>query len=270
MKLTDFEYAGEKLSTKGCMICSFDGSNDETRVIGGDLTFNSVQNNNSFVQHKISTTYDSMYTPDSFSICKINCDSLEDSYWTQDEVRDFSKWLNRESYEKFRPIYDNVYSGVYFKGYFNVSVHEFGGFVIGFDLTFVTNAPFGFAEEIKISDQELSGSGYITINTTSDKVGYIYPKITIKCTSEGDLEINDIENRKTVVKNCSVNETITFSGETKIITTNLSSHSKLPQEFNYMYPRLKTSYTSDLNKLTFSLPCIVSIEFAPVRKVGIL
>ncbi|HAU84744.1 MAG TPA: hypothetical protein DCW90_04370 [Lachnospiraceae bacterium] len=180
------------------------------------------------------------------------------------------KWLNKESYEKFRPIYDNVYGGTYFKGYFNVSVHEFGGFVIGLDLTFVTNAPFGFGEEIKISDQTVTSGGYLSINTTSDKTGYIYPTMKVKCTSAGDLEITDSENRKTVVKNCSANEVVTFSGETKIPTTSLSSHTKFAQEFNYIFPRLKTTNSSDLNKLKFSLPCVVSVEFAPIRKVGIL
>lgn len=270
MKLTDFEYAGEKLSAKGCMVCSFDGSGDESRTLGGNLTFNSVQNNNSFIQHKVSSTYDGTYSPDVFSVCKINCGDPEDSYWSQDEIRTFTKWLNRESYEKFRPIYDKVYSGVYFKGYFNVSAHEFGGVVIGLDLTFVTNAPYGFAEEIKVSNQTVASGGSITVNTSSDKAGYIYPKMTVKCTSVGNLEIKDSEGRKTIIKSCSTNETLTFSGETKVITTSLTSHSKLPQEFNYMFPRLKTTYSSDLNKFTFSLPCVVSLEFAPVRKVGIL
>ena len=70
MKLTDFEYAGEKLSAKGCMVCTWDSSGDESRTLGGNLTFTTVRNNNSNVQRKVSTTYDSLYVPEQISICK--------------------------------------------------------------------------------------------------------------------------------------------------------------------------------------------------------
>lgn len=276
MKLTDFEYAGEKLSAKGCMVCTWDSSGDESRTLGGNLTFTTVRNNNSNVQRKVSITYDSPYAPEQISICKVNCyGDPSQSYWSEAEIRSFMKWLNRKSYEKLRPIYDKTYYGTYFKCSCNVSAREFGGNVIGLDLTFFTNAPFGFAD---IDDfiETLTSPGNLSIHSESDEIGYIYPRMRVIPSVAGDLVItnkNEAENsnyRKTVVKNCAVNENILFTGETKIIKTDNASHTTISKDFNYVYPRLITSYNSDVTTFTFSLPCTVKLNFAPIRKVGIL
>ena len=63
MELTDFEYAGEKLSAKGCVVCAFGGSDIETISLGSNLTFTTTRDNNSSEQRKISTTYD-VYAPE--------------------------------------------------------------------------------------------------------------------------------------------------------------------------------------------------------------
>ena len=275
MKLTDFEYAGEKLSAKGCMVCTWDSSGDESRTLGGNLTFTTVRNNNSNVQRKVSTTYDNPYAPEQISICKVNCyGDPSQSYWSEEEIRSFMKWLNRKSYEKLRPIYDKVYNGTYFKCSCNVSAHEFGGNVIGLDLTFTTNAPFGFADK-SADTYTITGGTNITVHSESDEIGFIYPKIIITMQEAGDLVITNSNEtkeayKKTIIKNCAYNEVITFSGESKMIYTNLKAHATLPRDFNYVYPRLHTTYSSDATVFNFSLPCTAKFEYAPIRKVGIL
>ena len=275
MKLTDFEYAGEKLSAKGCMVCTWDSSGDESRTLGGNLTFTTVRNNNSNVQRKVSNTYDNPYAPEQISICKVNCyGDPSQSYWSEEEIRSFMKWLNRKSYEKLRPIYDKVYNGTYFKCSCNVSAHEFGGNVIGLDLTFTTNAPFGFADK-EVDTYTITGGTNITVHSESDEIGFIYPKIIITMQEAGDLVITNSNEtkdiyKKTIIKNCAYNEVITFSGESKMIDTNLKAHTTLPRDFNYVYPRLHTTYSSDSTVFNFSLPCTAKFEYAPIRKVGIL
>lgn len=267
MKLTDFEYAGEKLSTHNCMVCTFDGGGQDTVSLGNNVTFTSVRNNNSYIQHKVSTSYDDMYSI-TFNISKMNCKNKNDYEFTDQEIRSLMKWLNRKSYEKFKPIYNKVYDGTYFKGSFNVQAVTFAGSTIGFELTFTTNAPYGFAEKEKITSS-LTANGSINIKSDSDEIGYLYPSMKITCKSAGKLTIsNSADSKYTVINNCSNGEVITFNGESKVITS--SSHTALSNDFNYIYPKIITKYDSDVNKFTFSLPCSVEIDYSPIRKVGVM
>lgn len=266
MKITDFEYAGIKLSAKNCMICNFDSVGLDTVSIGANLSYTTVRDNNSYEQRKVSASYDD---PEDITLqfCKNNCNDVNDRTFSEEEIRDIAKWLNRESPEVFKPIYDKIYSGTYFKGFFNISKKILGKDVIGFEVTFSPNAPYGFCDYKKSAD--LSASGTISINTDSDKIGYIYPNISITCKQAGDLTLtNTTTGEKTIIKNCSQNEIITIS-ETKVITSSMA-HSTLSMDFNYVHPRLKTSYSSDLNIFSTSLPCTITFSYKSIRKVGVL
>lgn len=267
MKITDFEYAGEKLSNKNCMICSFDSIGTDTVSIGNNLSYTTVRDNNSYVQRKVSTSYEDSLEC-TFQICKNNCNNTNDRTFSEEEIRSIMKWLNRKSFEIFKPIYDKIYSGVYFEGYFNVQTIVLAENVIGFELTFSTNAPYGFSD--CLVTKTLSASENISINTTSDEIGYIYPNIVIECKEAGDLTItNKRDDLQTLIKNCSANETITIN-EAKVITTTTSSHTTLSKDFNYKHPRLITSYSSDLNTFSVSLSCVITFSYKAIRKVGVL
>lgn len=267
MQLTDFEYAGETLSAKGCIVCNFDGVGLSTVSIGSDLSFNTTRNNGSFEQRKISHNYEDSYTSEPIQIIKYNCNTRNNEPFCEDDIREFQKWLCRKSYEKMRPIENGAYNGTYFNGFFNVKALIFGSSVLGLELTFNTNAPYGFYDNEPIVTT-LAANESINIITTSDEIGYIYPYLKLTILADGDLKITNQEQKSTVVKGCKKNEILTFSGANKIITS--SSHSLLPQNFNYFFPRLVTTYSSDLNVLTFSLPCNLELKFDPIRKVGIL
>lgn len=269
MELTDFEYAGEKLSAKGCVVCAFGGSDMETISLGSNLTFTTTRDNNSSEQRKISTTYD-IYAPEVIQIMKYDCKTLSYKSFTQDEVSDFMMWLNRKSYKKFRPIYDdNVYTGIYFYGSFNVQAKALDGDIIGLELTFNTNSPYGY-KEISPIQKTVGANSSITIKTDSDEEGIIYPTVSVKCTSGGLLKIiNSKDSTSTIVQNCVAGETITFDGKTRQITSSATSHVTLAADYNYHAPRLLTKRGDDTNVLTFSLPCTVDIRFSPIRKVGI-
>lgn len=265
MKLTDFEYAGQKLSAKNCMICSFDSLGLEDVVLGGTLSMATVRDNNSFEQRKVVYSYDDQleYT---FQICKMNCNDANDKVFSNKEVRQIMKWLNRQSYEVFKPIYNKTYDGVFYRGYFNVRAKVLGDEVIGFELTFTSNAPYGFENCSKTVD--LSSGGNVTLNTDSDEIGYIYPNLKITCKQAGNLTLtNNRDGQKTIIKNCSANEVITIS-KNKVITS--SSHPTLASDFNYLYPRLITTYSSDANTFSISLPCNITFSYETIRKVGVL
>ena len=265
MKITDFEYAGQKLSAKNCMICSFDSLGLEDTALGGTLSMTTVRDNNSFEQRKIASSYDDQleYT---FQICKINCNNTNDMVFSNKETRQIMKWLNRKSYEVFKPIYDKIYDGVFYRGYFNVKAKVLGADIIGFELTFTSNAPYGF--ENYSTTVDLTAGGKITINTDSDEIGYIYPSLRIVCKQAGDLTLtNNRDGQKTIIKNCSANEVITIS-KNKVIAS--SSHTTLSSDFNYLYPRLITTYSSDANTFSTSLPCNITFSYETIRKVGVM
>ena len=89
----------------------------------------------------------------------------------------------------------------------------------------------------------------------------------IKCLSSGNLIINNsIENRDTVIKNCTQNEIISL--DYPIIESTLISH-KLQNDFNFNFVRIANTYENTLNKLTFSLPCEVQLSYNPIKKVGV-
>lgn len=99
----------------------------------------------------------------------------------------------------------------------------------------------------------------------SDDIGYIYPDIQIKCLSSGDLKItNSIENRTTIIKNCSTNEVISVD-ENLNISTSLSSH-KLYNDFNFVFFRIANSYENNQNIISVNIPCEITIKYYPVAK----
>lgn len=272
MELIDFEYAGEKLSTKGCVVCNFGGSDMESVSLGNNLTFNTTRDNNSSEQRKVSTEYDS-YAPDVIQIMKYNCNTSTCTPFTMDEIRDIMMWLNRKSYKKFRPIYDNnVYNGVFYYGSFNIQEKVIDGNIIGLELTFVTNAPYGFAETVT-KQSTIAANGTVTIDTDSDEEGKLYPDVTILCSKSGDLTIENNRDTtgKTIIKNCVAGEVIKFDGKTRQISSSKSgsNHMTLPVDYNYHVPRLITERGADTNTFKFSIACSVTIQFNPIRKVGI-
>lgn len=146
MFLKNFEYAGRRLTDFNCMLCTFDSQGLETVSVGTDISFTSIKNRNSSISKRISADYGEDPYSDVLYICKSNCDNSNNSYFSQQEQREIIKWLNRPEYYKFKPIYE-VDSDLYYMGSFNLKAEKYGDNVIGFELTFTANAPFGFAEK---------------------------------------------------------------------------------------------------------------------------
>ena len=183
------------------------------------------------------------------------------------------RWLNRKEWCKFKPIYDDLsFPNVYFMGTFTeISTINKGGVVCGLALTFTTNAPFGFMEFEDNTFTVSSVNGTFTIYDESDELGNKYPdKVTIRMNNGGDFSLtNSLNERTTTIKNCVANEVITLDCINKIITSSVS-HERLYNDFNYVYPMLTNTDTDSKNVFTATLPCVVTFEYKPIRKVGII
>lgn len=167
----------------------------------------------------------------------------------------------------FSPISDNEeFNGYHFFGSFNVKPIVICADIVGLELTFQSNAPYGFGDVIKI---EKTGTKF-DIACISDELGYQPIKTTVKLLDGGDLSItNTFTGEITMVKNCVKGEKIVFDSENLIITSNVE-HERLYNDFNYVYPRLFTDYRNSTNTIETSISCAILVEYRPIRKVGVV
>ena len=269
MLTTDFEYDGLSLSSFGFVLCNFDSDSMETVSNGSVINFNTTPISNGSKHLLTHSNYDECITS-TFTICKDPCNNnyrLEQiEYITPDEISKIMRWLNRKTFKKFK-LKKTGYENIYFESSFNVSKIVFNDNVIGFELEMITNRPFALNEPITYNFSTTTSNQKITIDDTSDEIGFSYVEAVITCKQSGDLTIhNSIENRTTIVKNCIQGEKITFKHP--IITSSIGTH-KIQNDFNFMFPRLANTYSNTKNVLTFSIPCDIKIIYTPIRKVGI-
>ena len=267
MSLTDFTYADQKLSDFGYMPCSFDSVDLSSISFGSNVVFTTINNNASSKNKLISTKYEDVYTTsEPIQICK-KC-PFDNIYITHEEFRLLERWLNRGQYLKFVPKYENENEELYFYGYFNVQALTYGGWIVGAELTFTANSPFAYkhiSQSFDLTNDKLTFS----VDAISDDFKPIYPNVNITLKQVNDISlINIIDNSVTSIKNCSENETISINGENKIITSSLS-HISLPNDFNYGFPKIYTSYEIASNNFSVSVPCLITIDYELPRKVGI-
>lgn len=264
MKADDFWYDGLTLSEMGYTICQFDGQGLQTVSNGSEITFNTVPTLNGVKSELVSTTYDSCLET-TFQICKTQCDGsdLEISF---KEARDLINWLNRRGFHKLKFL-DDDWLDVYFETSFNVSRIEQDGTLVGFELTMKTNRPFALREPVVMTLQNTEPDGVAVINDISDEEGCLYPHMEITIAADGNLEIhNDLEDRTTVIKNCTAGEIITL--DYPIIQSSLPFH-KIQDDFNWVFFRIANKFKNKRNGLRISIPCTLKVSYAPVVKVGL-
>lgn len=271
MNCIDFEYDGIRLSDFDSMVGNITTSSDvETHSIGNNINFNTVYMNSSNKFNLISTQYSEAYT-DTFQICRNFCKSNRDFY-DDHEVSNIMRWLNRKTFKKFKPVYsDSEYSNVYYYASFNINPIRLSGYVIGFEVTMQTNAPFGFYEPDEYIFSITEEDNKFTIFDTSDEVGSSYPDLVkIQLLSSGDLNIKNSWGDDILIKNCLNGETIEMVGEYKVITTDNASHTTLYNDFNYEFLKIHNDYDNTENTYTVSLPCNIFISYSPICKGGVI
>ena len=265
MKSLDFEYDGILASDKGIMPCSFDSDGKDNVDYGSKINFDTVSMQNGKKFELVNSGYDEAgeFT---FQICKdpyltVNKGSR---YFTTDEQRFIYRWLNRNDGFHVLKIYTSEGQAILFKGSFNIEAIEFCGEVIGFELTFTMENPFG-TQDFKIFTKDLIANEQFSIIDESDNIGYIYPDIQIKCKSDGDLELhNSIEDRTTIIKNCKSGEIISIDKNLNI-STSLSSH-KIYNDFNFIFFRIANSFNNNQNIISVNISCEITIKYYPIVK----
>ena len=272
---TDFEFANQRLSDFGCIMCHINTESGSREIdIGCDITFTTVKNNHSSVHRATSSTYENVYTT-TFEIMKYECNN-SDIYMSSLEARAITKWLNRRGYYKFKLFNDiSIESDVHYYGSFNVKQNMHGTNIISLSLTFTSNAPYGFAEELTTTYMMLNSEDKISIYGDSDEYTTILPKIEIKCFQDCDKDKSLILTNHTTgsfieIKNCKKGEIIVLDGEHKIPLTNNKEHEKtFANDFNYEYFEILVDEDIEENIYSSTLPCELKVSYLPIRKVGV-
>lgn len=267
--MTDFEFGGQYLSDFGCVVVFAETEFDNSISLGSSLSFEKVTNNNSFKNNIITYSYEDVLTA-TFDIIKDPCKYDSDFNFTDEEIRNIMTWLNRKQYYKFKPIYnDGSFADLYYNGTFDsIKCIYSGEKAIGFTLNFLADSPWGYGEPI------VSKGTKLVLHDDSDEIGYLYPtKFVITCKNNGTVSIGNLNDnsslRRTKIENCISGEVITLDCENKIITSSIV-HSKLYNDFNYIFPRLVRTYTSTKNVFEDELDSILEITYSPIRKVGVM
>ncbi len=273
----DFEYCGKRLSDFGSMLGNIGGVGG-TQDLNGGNKLNFIDVNTPYLKRfkNVTSRYDECLER-TYYIIKKPCDISQGSY-TMQECNAIMRWLNQQSYKKFRPIYsDYEWQEVYYRASFNIDPIVFEDEVIGFTLTMKTDAPFGYYPDV-----ERSGSCPFTIEDISDEIGYIYPVVEI--TSASALaELRLINNRDTEhytsILNVAAGETIYLNGNNKSISSNIS-HAELFQDFNYNFPKLINTMSNDgvddrenvftATNGTSVVSATIKVSYTPICKFGLL
>ena len=264
MKSYDFEYDNLRLSDFGLIICDFDSSGSKTIAIGSNITFNTVPTIHGLKHELTSSEYGDCLTT-TIQICKHPCKNDYEEISIL-ELRDIMRWLNRKEFHKFK-LLETEYLDFYFEASFNVSKIEYNGRIYGLELEMITNRPFALQEPILIKINNTEKNVVKNIASQSDEEGFVYPEMEIVVNSDGDLEIyNDADKRTMRIANCKAGEVI--KANYPIIETSLLSH-KIQNDFNWIFFRINNVFNNKLNNITISLPCEIKIKYSPIIKVGV-
>lgn len=269
MNICDFEYDGQSAKNMGLAICTFGsgGGDFETNSAGSEINFHMTPVGHGEYQLFPDTSYDNVIEA-TFQVCKlIDCKM---SPLTFEDQRNIARWLNRKEVHKTCFLDFNeetsAYDYVEFEGSFNLQEVKMGEHVYGYTLTFISNRPYALGRIVQRNIKATTTNFKYRLYDDSDEIGHVYPtKLTIKCKAAGTLEItNSIEDRTTVIKNCSIGEVITIDKYMNI-STSIPSH-KIQNDFNYCYFRVANKYDDRMNVLTISIPCEIKLEYSPIIK----
>jgi hypothetical protein len=260
----DFEYDGICLSEKGYMICKFGSNGVETVSNGSYITFNTTPTMNGVNYELTGSEYSDCLTA-TFQICKNSCNS-NSVEMTIEELRDIMRWLNRREFHKFK-LLNAEYTNIFFEASFNISKIEIDGKIYGLELEMFTNRPFAIQEPVVVMLENIVPNDKKIIYSISDEEGHIYPDMEITIHEDGDLEIYNVNEGRTMrIANCKSGEVININYP--LIRSSVSSH-KIQNDFNWKFFRITNTFRNKENSITTSLPCNIKITYSPIVKVGI-
>lgn len=265
----DFEYDGKRLSDFGFIIASLgEQSGVSTTDAGSEITFitSPMQAGKRFVPG--GSKYDKCLET-SFQICK-NPMLFDDGEMeiTADEFRALSRWLNRREFLWFHASdwCNPEKARAWVRASFSLSRVDASGVTYGIELKMQTDSPFCYGEEVVEELTFASGALTKTIEDKNDEIGITFPRMVITCGASGKLTLsNSMTGCSCSVSNCTSGEVLTFSGDTKIISTSNVAHDVV-EDFNYNFFSIGNTFSNKVNSITSNKACTVELRYRPIYK----
>ena len=263
--ISDFIFDGKALSDFGYMMIF---ENSEEVIDVSAMQFNTIKAALSDISHRVSYNYESNYTS-TFLIMKSSCENNDETFLTNDDITELTRWLARKQYKWFRFIDDEDDDEIWYKVQIQVRKEYVGANVVGLQLTVTANAPYGFTREITYTPDRIIND---IMNIQTDEEGYIYPDCEITVTSPGSVELaifhGNGEIEGVTINNCVADEVITINGTTLQISSN-KDHD-FTNDFNYVFPRFTYVYGNAENGIwkVGTATYYITFKYRGIRKVG--
>ena len=249
------------------VICSFDGSSvvKSNEVADVNITTEKVAGSDKWLKTKSDYSSPLSFT---FSICK-----KDYSAFLPIERRIISGWL-QSAHGGYKPMqffsqdYANV---VFYSKCVTIEKVIIDSEIFGYNLTFQTNAPYGYTTEQTFGITSTSNGITLNITNTSDEFDVIlYPRVEINVLANCEISIkNNNTKRTTRIKNCVAGERIIMDAELGIIESSVRDGSTIITDFNKIWFGLTNTIFEIKNSITFTGDAQIKIICAYPRKVGV-
>lgn len=258
MDATNFIFDGKSLSDFGFIICEFNGEANTSTP--SNITFTTLKVPDSDRRRFLSSNYEDVIMFQ-FSIAKYESKKRNlpvNSY----EDRAIRKWLCREDGFHELIIEQDGFYNIYYNAQINIIPQMVSGRIRGYRLTVTTDNVYGYTELLE-TEFDISNTSPYTFLALSDIADYFYPIWEITPKQNGDLHLKILEDSNqtdTILKSVNANSKIIIDSENGIID------GILPDNFNWMLPRIVQGYDDTVNTITSTLSCHIKLKYKLARK----
>lgn len=239
MYATDFVFDGVNLSSKGYMICTFDG---DSIVSGGEIEPIVKKAPNADEYTYYTAQINNVLTWE-LGICKLPCGTEAFEPLNQYEESELAQFLLKtDGYRWLQFVQPDDYPDVFYKVYINMSPYQIGGQTFGYNLTITSNCGYGFSHEYTATLTD--GNQPLTINVNNDLNRYNYPTVSFETNAdecwiynENDLEQNLDTGKESHFYN--LGDNVDVLKEISMDSTNdVINGIETPDQFNWNFLRL--------------------------------
>lgn len=210
----------------------FDGVNSQDRnlIITGSTTSRSLIPSKTLLKSQRNgfrmarNQYGSSYDNDlivSISVMKNPCKETNqtDLYFTPTEISNLMAWLTSPIGEKSLTCVGEAGTIIFYGGFTDIEPDVVNGKLVGLNLTFECNAPYGYYPVTEYTLSFGDKGGIFSISNNSDeKYIPLYPVIKITPTYTGSITLTNTETREKISLEGQVGNVITIDNRSMIIT----------------------------------------------------
>lgn len=259
----DAVFNNKSLSDFGFMLCEFDGNGSLNKnSVGSTIDLKTVKIKNNW---KVTSSEYKEAVTFSITICKKDFSQISPL-----EQATINRYFIRKDGYKFLQFIMKEYEQIYFNVMCtDIKTISVGNIDHGLELTFISDAPYGYGKEEKYTI-DVGGSSMVknVFIDMSDEVGETYPNLKIEVYQDSAVNMtNELTNCNFMLKNCVGGEIITVNTTTGEITS--TRRGNVVKDFNYNWFSFGNTYEKRNNPIMLTGRSKVTMFYRQIRKVGI-